>query len=582
MATLTPISGAKDDKQNKLVKTFGRAEVVNANCPSINHTTANININSSAFPAWYSALLKTPGGEGFIMTVLRKKYSEAEIVAALERVDLSGIKTCNDINKSMELGSKCGKCPHAGKIITPSQLRGVRYYTSEAADFFAPGLDKNKPAKILPHTEELKEKVIEDLDLICVDNHAKPLYRYTGKFWEPISHLYVASHINILTKNQVLDRDRQEVIKAICSERRILRDENWFNESIAGKVNFPNGVFDFGLMKLVPHDRKYGFLSVMDYEYDSSAKTDRFYDFLIELSCGDMEWVKMMTEIIGLTLVPGPNKTGKAFWFYGELSRNGKGTLCKLIQSLLPKNISTSIRLENLGDESYLIKLLNSQMNFSDEANSIHPNKMIGLASTVSSLITGDAMDIRGKFRRDAVALENRARMFFTSNEIPKMEALKGLDSRIIFIPFDAVFKEGVNQDKNIMEKLLVERSGIFNLAIAGYHRLKDQSFLFSNCQRIAETTKEVKDNKDMHIQWINERLTFEEGAETSKNYLREQYLKDMQERGERWPLNEAHFGRYLAKVFNLRRADLEYRKRHGVERIRFVKNIRFKAIDED
>lgn len=100
-------------------------------------------------------------------------------------------------------------------------------------------------------------------------------------------------------------------------------------------LNAPNGIVDLRAGTIGPHRREALLSRMTGCEVDLSGKQpERFLKFLKEASCGRQEWVDLVLDLGGLTLIGDilehiiPN-------FYGRLGRNGKSTYLNLFLKLM-------------------------------------------------------------------------------------------------------------------------------------------------------------------------------------------------------------------------------------------------------
>lgn len=553
---------------------FGNADRVNKYCANLNDLTTEMTLEHPLLGEWMNALLFAKGGLDFLKDILSAKYTSEQILKATENVKKQTIPIdCKALSAGMGDKSKCGKCPYLNKVVSPCQLNGKTYFPSENTGFYARDPFINKSNPVLQHAD-LKEKMIEELNLIALNSHDDPLYSFNGKFLEPISDITISSEMNQYTKERAMEYDRREIWKRITTEKRILKGSAWLQESTENHLNFKNGILNLEKMEFLEHSSDFGFTSLLEYPLDKKAKAPRFMEFLFELGMGDPDWVKVMIEWLGYTLVPSPPYAGKCAWFYGDKAGNGKNTMAQAIASILPKNEVTSIRIDKLGDHTHIVQLKKARMNMADEANSISKYKGDGLTSSLNSLITGEPMMVRGAYMRNAFELSNWARLYFMSNNRPELEDVKGWDRRLMVIPFDNTFEENKNQDKFILDKLKAERSGILNLAIEGWYRLKDNGYLFSKCARIEEATRLNIQNKNVHHSWVHENLEKSPENLIIKDILYQKYRGEMLADGN-MPLNKQEFFKVIKSNFQLNLIDMDQRKiNHVGNRVRAIKGI--------
>jgi P4 family phage/plasmid primase-like protien len=495
------------------------------------------------------------------------------------RQNAKGPRTCKSIHETTN-GKDCNKCPNKDKVITPAEIKSENIYPHEPLGFCT---INEKTGKLTPYYNEIVDKLVDTFNLKYFGD-TDSFFTYKEKNYEPIIANKIKTRAANLSKRKYLDYNLSETMAQLKVLESINSDQAWIKETTNNKLNLSNGVLDFNTMELLPHSDRFGFTSIMDYEYRPSATSPIFEKFMLDVSQNDLEWIAVLQEWIGYILVPGFPYGSKCLWFYGPESSNGKNTMAKMISSLLPQQDVTNIRIENLCDPTYLVDLLNSKLNVADETNKIKANafgQKMDLASTLNMLITAEKLKVRGSYMRRAIELENWARLIFMSNDLPTLDSVKGFDRRVMYVPFDAKFDD-TNKDIYMLEKLKTERSGILNFAIEGYLRLKKNNFKFSDCARITDLTKQNIKNKNVYFEWAHNTFTFNQDSKLSKDQIRDRHRKDMQTIGEQPLSDKILFGTIFKQAFNLSQKDLDQKIYEGVNPVRSIKNVAFKSEYED
>ena len=117
----------------------------------------------------------------------------------------------------------------------------------------------------------------------------------------------------------------------------------------------------------------------------------------------------------------------------------------------------------------------------------------------LKQIVGGDAIQIETK-GKDPHNYKPYVKCVFAVNNLPQFfENSYVMLRRMQIVPFPAVFTDNPNPDNknefqripNFQANLGPELVGIFNFAMEGYKRLRDNNFVFTKSKRIDEVTKE-------------------------------------------------------------------------------------------
>lgn len=273
-------------------------------------------------------------------------------------------------------------------------------------------------------------------------------------------------------------------------------------------INFRNTLLDITTMKTTPHTPKYFSMTQLPFDYDPSAKAEKFLNFIEEVSCENQGVVKMLQEMFGYCLNIG-NPKHKIFFLYGKTGRNGKSTVAKILQSMVGDRNTSALSLQQLSsDNTHLtVALANSQVNFSEEVSTKY------IETTHLTNLTAEGIITINPKNKPPYLMKVWTKFIVTCNDIPQFQSSQGMFKRQIIIPFNNSF-EG-RENNNIVDELLEESSGIFNWAIEGYQRLNKDGFFVSDVS--AEEMDEAKLNNNPIIEYV--RALFKFNPASSQRY---------------------------------------------------------------
>lgn len=266
-------------------------------------------------------------------------------------------------------------------------------------------------------------------------------------------------------------------------------------------VNLANGMFDVNTGKLLPHDPAYRSTVQIPLEYSPDAECSRFEQFVGEIMEDDPERVAVLQEVIGYLLSPD-TKLHYAYFFYGQGS-NGKSVLLDIVVKLVGAENTANLSLTDLESSFKRANLVGKTINIATE-NEMNPR---GFNSQHFKAITsGDPITVEQKFR-DCFSYKTICKMVYAVNTLPyTLDKTHGFYRRVYIVPFNRRF-DGKAEDKDLKNKLEAEMAGIFNWAMEGLRRLRDQKYSFSHSSAIEEVTSQYKEEQNPIMSYMREML---------------------------------------------------------------------------
>ena len=288
---------------------------------------------------------------------------------------------------------------------------------------------------------------------------------------------------------------------------------NSFNTK--NELNFKNKIFNLekGSHRYSINDNS--FTCILDYDYNETAQSPLFLQFLNEITCGDESLQQVIQEIMGYCLSTDV-KAEKAFFFYGR-GKNGKSVLAKVIEALVGKENCSSISLTKMNEKFGAADFIGKRVNISAENENL-PNTEL-----LKSVVSGDLTNIQVKYKSDWKG-SLFVKQIFLMNTLPKTKDLSnGYFRKILIVPFDYTIPDE-KTDVDLVKKLLhpSSLSGIFNWAYEGYKRLVENNYVFTKCDRIERITRKYEMRENNAIYFFKDTYT-----NSDKNYLKSQVYKD-------------------------------------------------------
>ena len=204
------------------------------------------------------------------------------------------------------------------------------------------------------------------------------------------------------------------------------------------------------------------------------------------------------------------------FFSIGE-GCNGKSVLTNILVHLFGEGNASSISLNSLNNEYYILTLFGKMINISSET----PQRKQVNTDVIKNVVAGDWISGRKPYKQP-VKFRPYAKHYLAMNELPDIQDnTHGMWRRIYVIEFPRVFSKD-DMDTGLTEKLLPELPGIFNWSLEGYKRLREKEFRFEVAESMRMAKNKYRIETDSVLAFISEKIR--KGDEKDKVKLSEVY----------------------------------------------------------
>jgi putative DNA primase/helicase len=330
---------------------------------------------------------------------------------------------------------------------------------------------------------------------MCEEGHTLTTYggdmfRFKGTHYEDIEEATVRSQLyNFLDKCKKYDKKMQmiafnpgpatvsgilDAVEAVTHLPNVAhtRPPVWLDGYGRDKpdpsklVSLENGLFHTEQKLLLPHSLGFFTLNCLPFAYDPTADCPTWLSFLQDIWPDDQESIDCLQEMFGY-IMSGDSSQQKFFNIIGP-RRSGKGTINKVLVSLLGQHNTVAPQLEELCDtfglQPWIGKLLAS---FTDARA---PERNRGaVVSQLLRIVGGDTITVNRK-NKEAWSGYLPTRIVIYSNEALQLtENSNALTGRMIVLKMTNSFYG--KEDVNLADKLAKELPAIFNWSIEGQQR---------------------------------------------------------------------------------------------------------------
>lgn len=279
-------------------------------------------------------------------------------------------------------------------------------------------------------------------------------------------------------------------------------------------INLKNCMFNINTFTAIEHDERYYSTIQLAAAYDENADCKEFLKFMDSVFAGDKELISVVQEMIGYCLT-SDTQAQCFFILYGS-GANGKSVLCNIIKRLVGKNNYSAIPISDLGHSFSRAELQNKVLNISAENEA--PNGKPYNSQYIKSISSGD--EIKAEFKgKDVFSFSPFCKLLFAVNTLPNFnDKTYGFLRRIKIIPFKQCFSvSDGTADIHLEEKLTEELSGIFNWAVEGLKRLRNNDYKFSPCKAMDEELKKYNELINPYVAFWDECIIYTPNNEEEK-----------------------------------------------------------------
>ena len=244
-------------------------------------------------------------------------------------------------------------------------------------------------------------------------------------------------------------------------------------------LNCNNGTLDLRTMEFREHRPEDFFTKISKVDYIPSAKSPRFNKFIEEITSGDKEKARFLQKALGYG-ISGDTRFECIFFLFGELTRNGKGTLmesCLLVlgdygRAVRPETIAQKNNTNSQSPSEDIARLAGIRF-----ANISEPSRGLLLnAAQVKSMTGNDTMNARF-LNENSFDFKPQFKMYVNTNYLPVITDMTLFQSgRVVIIPFNRHFEEW-EQDRTLKEEFSKPntQSAILNWLVEGYELLRKE-----------------------------------------------------------------------------------------------------------
>lgn len=343
--------------------------------------------------------------------------------------------------------------------------------------------------------------------------------------------------------------------------------------------NVQNGTIDLRDRSFREHKADDFITKLAPVDYIPSATSDRYAQFVDEIMSHDSDKAKYLQKSLGYSLT-GDTRFECMFFYYGETTRNGKGTLMESVLQVYgdygiavrPETIAIKPSANSQNPTEDIARLAGIRF-----ANISEPSRGLLLnAAQVKNMTGNDTLNARF-LHENSFDFRPQFKLYVNTNYLPVITDMTVFTSnRVLIIPFDRHFEEW-EQDKGLKAEFKKPevQSAILNWLLDGYYLLMDEGF--QPPQSVVDATASYFHESDKISQFAEDMLIEDASAEVRTSVVYDHY-KYWCENNGCYSENSRNFNQELRKFGNVVRK----RPQTGGEKTTMLIGYRMKDTDDD
>jgi len=365
------------------------------------------------------------------------------------------------------------------------------------------------------------------------------LYNYNKPIFKPLKDhkaiTIIRAKLPERLANKLNSYQLKEILNSIKTNPHIQKEKEDIEIS-KNLICLKNAIYDYKRRMFLKHSPEYYFFSYVNASYDPEHVEYGyvFESYLDRLTGEDKDLKELIMQIIGYII--SSSMDAKVFFILVGVPDSGKSKFGELLEGLLGVENCSHVALQELTIRFKPSTLHGKKLNLCLDL----PHKSIKETGLIKQFTGGDMISAEKKYK-DEFSFRNDAKLLFGCNKLPKVHCAENLEAffrRLILIPFDYQVIP-IEQDKKLVEKMLLERNYIIHKAIEAFQRLERNNFIFhpskasdrlkrryvADCNSVLEFVSEkcMVGNEDLRIYGLvlfDKYVEFCKGRGYSKNEI--------------------------------------------------------------
>ena len=394
-----------------------------------------------------------------------------------------------------------------GKVVLDNMLDNTKYNYASYISF-------DKTGKMGINADILADTLLDSIKFIIVkdlSDSSEKIYLYNHGLYECATANMVKKEIKkyfpLGMASDYAIRNVYNLLLCFDSTATVTmadldRDEDY--------INFRNGMLNIRTWTLENHKPELYSTLQYDFDYDPDNHECPVFDKYMNDLCTtkegevDEEMKARIQEFCGLVLSNVVvARAKKAMLLVSPIGNTGKSQLLKLLSLMLGKGRTANIPLQSMSEKNRFA--LSQSIGTRLIAVGDQTAAIVNDSSTFKMLTGADAIRIEPK-NKQPYDFYYGGGVIIACNEAPTFKDDKGshVFERLLVIPCEHIIEKD-EMDVYITDKMLTEKSAIFNWCMDGLKRLLDNDFKFTESVRADEFMQSYRGRQDTVFRFCNE-----------------------------------------------------------------------------
>lgn len=303
-----------------------------------------------------------------------------------------------------------------------------------------------------------------------------------------------------------------------------------------------NGFLRISTRKLEPARPELFVTASLDFDArENPPQPVEWLKFIDQIWPGDRETQDALAESIGYMLTDATDQQ-KMFLLCG-VKRSGKGTILRMIESLVGRHNKVSPSMSSLGTQFGLQPLIGMRVAMISDARLSHKADQAAITENMLRISGEDTVSIERKYK-ETWSGKLPTKFLMASNEPPQFnDASAAISSRMIVFQFTRSFYG--QEDFTLTDRLSAELPGILMWALDGLQRMRKRGRLIQPVSGKSLAT-EMEEMTSPITQFIEDRCIVAEFAQIETGELYQAWRDWCEQEGREHPGSKATFGKML------------------------------------
>lgn len=292
------------------------------------------------------------------------------------------------------------------------------------------------------------------------------------------------------------------------------------------------------------HDKKNAAINILPFEYDKNASAPKWEKFLRQVLPNEQERMALM-EFIGYCFLPA-HEFETFLFLYGKSGANGKSVILDTIRNFFGSENVSALQLQQF-EGHQLDAITGKLINIGSEIDKTGTDR--GQWAILKALVSNnDSITVNPK-NKDPYELTEKPKLVFSGNDKPKGGLDNGVFRRMLLLSFSYEIKDE-EKIRDLSDRFKDEMAGIFNLAISGLKRIKENG-RFTRSDRMIEELETYKDEVNPLRSFIKEAIIPNRYCCVPHEYMYKLYVSYIKNRGGN-PMGNISFFRSFREELNM------------------------------